>query len=245
VLLERRRIVGMRKYKKSAISIIQICMCVILLCSCSESNPGKKMLCAVASYSVPGMSCSDTIRPEVQIIEQDDYHRVLFTYANPEVNGEQEQTVWVICQKITRKKFYYYEDFNYSFQGDQAAIDVLKQQNDWGKPLEEQKFSVRKPKFNMFFSTPGIASISDLDRKKISHAIKDNYGYLTTNFNCCDADGSGNELWIFELKKGEAISEHFVIANSKYEVKLLEIVDGIIDPEDLHEFKKNCNWSFN
>lgn len=235
----------MTKVTKSTIFITLICMCVVLLCSCSESNPNKKMLCAVASYSVPGMSFSDTILPEVQIIEQDDYHRVLFTYANPEADGEQEQTVWIICQKITRKQFYYYEDFNYSFQGDQAAIDALKQQNDWGKPLEEQKFSVRKPKFNAFFSTPGIVSSSVLDRKEISKAIKDNYNYSTTNFGFCDADGSGNELWIFELNKDGAISEYFVFANSKYEVELLEIVNGIFDPEDLHEFKMNCGWSFN
>lgn len=235
----------MRAFLKSAISITLICIYVILFVSCNESSPSKDMLCAVASYSVPGMSFSDTILPEVQIIEQDDYHRVLFTYANPEVDGEQVQTVWIICQKITRKQFYYYEDFNYSFQGDQSAIDALKQQNDWGEPLDEQKFSVRKPKFNAFFSTPGIASISNLDRKEISHAIKDNYGYLTTNFECCDVDRNGNELWIFELKKGEAISEHFVIANSKYEVMLLEIVNGTFSPKELHEFKVDCGWSFN
>lgn len=235
----------MRAFLKSAISITLICIYVILFVSCNESSPSKDMLCAVASYSVPGIGLSDTSLPEVQIIEQDDYHRILFIYKTPRLDGVQEQTVWVICQKITRKQFYYYEDYNYSFQGDQDAINALKQQNDWGKPLEEQKFSVRTPKFNAFFSAPGIVSNTSLDRKEITHAIKDNYGYSTTNFNFCDADRNGNELWIFELKKDGTISEHFVFANSKYEVKLLEIVNGTFSPKELHEFKVDCGWSFN
>lgn len=211
--------------------------------SCKSLGPNFTMLHGTASCSVPGMFCHDTALARIQVIEQDDHGRVLFSYTAISGITEQEQTVWVICQKHTNKYVYYYEDMNYSFSSDEETLASLKQQNDWGEPLDEHKFSVRQPKSQIL--SPGIYIETDLERNNIKSAIKKNYDYDFIDSGLCDADGTGNELWHFNLEKNGMIQEFFVISNSEYEIDLLEIVNNSFSPEELHEFKVNCGWHFN
>ena len=219
-------------------------MCSIFA-SCGQLGPDIDMLHATAAYSVPGMFNFDTVNVDIQVTEQDDYGRVLFSYTTYDVITGQEQTAWVICQKITKQAVYYYEDQNYSFSDSQDSIESLKQQNDWGAPLNEQQCSVRQPKFKMFFSTPGISSASNLKRNKIAHAIEQQYGYADTGSGFCDADGHGSELWYFVFDQEGTVLEYFVLTNSKYEINLFEIKNDTFSPEELHKFKVNCGWHFN
>ena len=212
--------------------------------SCNSLGPNLTMLHGTASCSVPGMFCHDAAFVDVQVKEQDEYGRVLFSYTTHSGITEQEQTAWVICQKHTSKYVYYYEDLNYTFSNEDEAIASLKQKNDWEKPLDEQKFSVRQPK-SYIIGAPGIYIDADLKYNKIAHAIKENYHYDNIGSGLCDADGQGNELWHFNLEKDGIAQEFFVISNSEYEIYLLEIVNNSFSPEELHEFKVNCGWHFN
>lgn len=232
----------MRRPKKTTFWISMILLCIVFLSLCGHKGPSYAMLHATASYSIPGMIQYDTMSTPIEIIEQDKYGRTLFSYTVSDMVTGQERTVWVICQKATKKKTYYYEDFNYSFTDDSEAIESLKQQNDWGDPLEEQKYSVRQPKFTWDSSmlVPG----SDLDVQKISSAIFRKFHYTKVSSAFCDADGHGNELWYYELEKGGTVQEFFVIVNSKYQTELFEIVDDTFLPEELHQFKTDNGWVF-
>jgi len=241
--LERRQLKSMKKSRVFACGIIIITLISILFISCGSPGPNRVMLHGAASCSIPGMFCHDPAFAKVQVIEQDDYGRVLFSYTAISGITEQEQTAWVICQKHTDKYVYYYEDMNYSFSNDKDTVASLKQQNDWGEPLDERKFSVRQPKSQIL--SPGIYIDTDLERNKIIRAIKKSYDYNYIGSGICDADGKGNELWHFALEKDGTVQKFFVISNSEYEIYLLEIVNDTFSPEELHEFKVNSGWHFN
>ena len=232
----------MSRFRRSALYLSMFLICVMILPSCSRPGSKLDMLHATGSYSVPCMVQFDARSVDVDIIEQDEHDRVLFSYtANDGVTG-QERAVWVICQKMTNKEIYYYEDFNYSFSDDQEAIESLKQQNDWGKPLDEKKFSVRQPTFYWYSYIMGPGS--DLKATKIDRTIMKKYRFTHADGGFCDADGHGNELWLYEGTKGEVVQEFFVIVNSDYDVEILEIVDDTFSPEDVHQFKINSGWVF-
>ena len=234
----------MRKSVIATFCLSAILLCVLFLSSCNDKVSVYDMLHATASYSVPGMFAHDMMGVPTEIIEQDEYDRTLFSFTTSDAVTGQERTVWVICQKMTKEKIYYYEDFNYSFSDDPDVIDSLKQQNDWGNPLDEQKFSVRRPKFNLSFAAPGISSTSNLERNRIVGAISKRYRYDNVNTGFCDADGHGNELWYIVAGEDEAVREFFAIVNSDYEVEMLEIIDDTVDPDAIHQFKLDNGWVF-
>ena len=234
----------MKRFRRPAFYLSMMLMCIVLLPSCGLFGPNPDMMHATASHSVPGMFEFELMGTPIQVIEQDEYKRVLFSYTAKDGVTGQKRTVWVICQKMTSKEIYYYEDFNYSFSDDQEAIESLKQKNDWGKPLDEQKFSVRRPIFYVYSTVMGIPHGADLNPTMIDRAIMKKYRFDNADGGFCDADGHGNELWLYDGTKGEVVQEFFVIVNSDYDVEILEIVDDTFSPEDVHQFKIDSGWVF-
>ena len=216
--------------------------CLIFLSSCAY--PDHWPLHAAGSYSVPGMYYYDTkgAESEVEVIEVDSEGRTLFYYTAKNLFTGVRETAVVICQKAEQKRVYFYEDRCYLLSGyDQSDVEKLKQENDWGKPLDESKFSVRK----FTFSYKGTlnnethleygsvrknsASFLGIDQSRVSELLV---------FDC---DPKGNFLYRFKVDD-ELV--YIALVKTNYDVSILEFNDEPGFIEELVAFKKQNGWVY-
>ena len=105
---------------------------------------------------------------KIQIIEKDEYGRVLFAYGE---NSQISTFNFLIMQKSDEEFAYFYPHYNFiSTEGNgisqkifdeyistkfsERELEILKQKNDWGKPMDDRK-SVQVP-ISRFSNQPSI-----------------------------------------------------------------------------------------
>lgn len=104
------------------------------------------------AYAVSGTFYPDIKGTEAtyEIMETDNYGRVMFTYSAPSFITEKNEAAIVICQKITKDSVYFYEDVCYEFVHSEAQdLQTLKNMNDWNQPLNNDKMTYRNIKVSM------------------------------------------------------------------------------------------------
>ena len=136
--------------------LLAICFILVSLCACDPVFRGSILdmkyadLFQVAAYSSFGVTTSTRLMGmnSIVVLEKDLYGRTLFLY-----NDNFNFSSWFkgckglfIAQKSEDNTVWFYEDFCYKMWGgteklDWAYIDTLKEQNDWGKPINEPKLS--------------------------------------------------------------------------------------------------------
>ncbi len=135
------------KIKKIFISIsILLCLtftgCLDGIVDMTYSGENPEIF-AIAINSILGdngwMSSTD------EIIEEDEYGRTMARYESI-LEGDYNRSFYslIICQKVENGYAYFYPDFNFIIKPEgttfyQSEIDLLKERNDWGKPLDEGK----------------------------------------------------------------------------------------------------------
>ena len=81
-----------------------------------------------------------------KVLERDDYGRTLFVYTmTAPDDAYYELYALVVCQQRDEKRVAYYEDFCFIVKDgwdttfDEAMVAALKEQNDWGRPLQAER----------------------------------------------------------------------------------------------------------
>lgn len=223
-------------------------MGIFLFCfaSCGEVRLDSK-LAICGAYSVPGMFCSDLKGDAIScnIIEEDPEGRVLFEYASTSIVTGLRESALVICQHSDDEYVYFYEDICYCLDDkDQLTIEVLKEENDWGQPLDYSKMSRRKVKvsFDLFILTD-----SELEYTKLldvsSKAIKiDNSQIEALCF--VDHDSAGHVLYYLIPDLSVTTHTYLVLFDSRYNASVLEVMDKKIDQAAIALFKRENGWIY-
>lgn len=107
---------------------------------------GRSDIHHIVVNSVPYVLQGDRMLDYVWYKETDAYGRELFLYQTELYMSTIDLDIWVICQKTEKNQTYYYEDFCYYVcqEGTQISdteLALLKKQNDWGKPLDEERMT--------------------------------------------------------------------------------------------------------
>lgn len=255
-----------------------ICLLIIVsLSSCKQYRGEQVSLYTVAVNSIFGISGVMTDGEwrgdaEIDIVETDVHGRALFFYSErlgmgPELDYDM---AFVIMQKSDDAYAYFYRnecylpyfatsnDYETALeQVDPAAIEDLKQRNDWGLALDEEKCA----KAELVTSKPeGKVAISKKDIDEVAYPhIKANGYEGTDESTCrflryCSTDAYGRELYYAygmsrdEDENGETVWGDFdyaVIVNADGTFSESPIV-WIKDPTQSYELikvlKEQNNW---
>ena len=125
-----------------SISLIIIAL-VLGTCGCSV-NTKETNLAICGSFAVPGMFCANLKRSTngCEIIEEDSYGRILYSYTAYSVITDKKETAVLICQKLSSTDVYFYKDICYLLdEWSDEELLLLKEDNDWEKPLNPDKMS--------------------------------------------------------------------------------------------------------
>lgn len=107
----------------------------------TKAYSGSTLVCAVVPYVQSGHPDFD----KVYELERDEYGRAMFSYNCFTSFCQETLDILVICQTTDPDAPKYYEDLCYLIHGEDDAefseseIALLKERNDWGKPLNFEK----------------------------------------------------------------------------------------------------------
>lgn len=233
--------------KKSIIIPLMI-LCVLIMCSCKLETGEFLELALCGSYAVPGCFSSDLkgATPSTEVLGRDEYGRILFMYeAVNIVSGEIEESL-VICQKLDEDYVYYYEDICYS-RGDigEEAIETLKSENDWGKPLNNSLMSRRE---NLISFDLCIQFSTDLlSYGEIRDAISNYLGIAeqdikTSRFQ--DRSPSGHELYIISTSINQAETYYLAIISPDCVVSGWKEIETMPSAQEMAELKTAAGWEY-
>lgn len=184
---------------------------------------------------------------EIEVIEEDEFGRVLFEYNEKFYTGDLFFSSLLIMQAKDENYVYYYEDYNFiceerefmskaEFYSDD--IDKLKEQNDWNKDLDLTK-CIKK---ELQTKKKELKELS-LNEKKLDEIFSEAEGYRGNKTVLLTEDGHGNFICYTYLSFKDKESEYGVIIfkedltyfyfqpNSFYNYQL-----------DLKQFKDLMGW---
>lgn len=191
--------------------------------------------------------------PQIEIIDKDEYGRVLYTYYEKYYKGSNLSfSSLIVCQNSNEKEVYYYEDINYIVKKQtiyskniekfsEEEISYLKSINDWNKEIDYGK-CVRKDKIKRKQKIINKKEIQNklIDKFKLTNTEYVLYfDYLTSN-----NDDSKYIIYGFLNKKEEDNLFFVSMIEKNNDVKLnLFFPSNIYDyKEELINFKKMNNW---
>jgi len=197
----------------------------------------------------------ETDKVKIEVLEEDLYGRILFTYTMDTSRTYGYGRIWVvaICQKSDRKLTYYYEDecfiISDAFENfSEEDINNLKLNNDWDKPVNENKLSSRPiyPDYDGYSGTIAYNII-----RLYKGVSKDN----KVGVRFTDYDGEGKILCL--AVEYDADYDDDIEVTTKYYLMIfnedgtynkdtfvVEIEDLYNYQELLHEFKISNDWNF-
>lgn len=271
----------MKKLKKTILFIIFICLTIFSVSICGGCiYPGYRgdypALYTEAISSILGMSGhldgSSPCDSEIDILETDDYGRVMYTYY--------ESGTFAVCimQKADEDYVYYYPDFNFIKNSDytwaedtnefvnnsfsQESITTLKKLNDFNKEFDETKCiktAIIHKKETRKFNRDTEKQLKALCKQyaKDSGCKGEDSVYRYAEY--CASDNYGRMLfYIYGLHgdvKGEGLSPNSetmyfhlaIIFNPDWSYDETNSLLGLADIDnyqsDLKEFKQLHNWN--
>lgn len=136
------------KTNKFIIGIVCICIVLFIITRFAGSEPKEEYIINAARNVVDKqlIAPATSVYSGEEILEKDDYGRYL-VYLNVDAEngyGAKVRSEWcVVVFSVTKEDFHYNSDVSYvnSYSGtdvkSEAVRDMLKEFNDWNKPLEE------------------------------------------------------------------------------------------------------------
>lgn len=197
-----------------------------------------------------------TQNTKLKEIETDSYGRQLIWIERGYLDFEipMEKDFYVIQQRYDKKGVYFYEDIAWCFADiEEEAFNQWKDQNDWEKPIQEDKLSNR----HCHIITEGKV-IKDGDTITGGYSNPVNM-YMKSRFATerrkvrtywfVDYDEKGKELWIvrFEQENEEDIVEEEYVIITKGEgisAETLSVSEALTDRSKLTQFKYDHGWSY-
>ena len=216
----RSKTVFLRRLMMKKICIFFMIFSIVMtMCACDRFHPYKGDrydLLTVATNSLLG--CDGKIfmnsqGPTLEIIEEDDYGRVLFYYYEKSSFSAHS---YIICQKYNDELVYYYPDYNFisSAENDFSNEDInqLKIINDWNEPLNyDQMTSSKIVKSKV---SPDVSD--DIFEKITKDYIGEKYDFRYAEY--CYSDKHGTSLYVLSvINLDDSTSEtlHYVVILSK------------------------------
>jgi hypothetical protein len=252
--------------------LLAVLFAIILLTGCgtlkeilgfTEMAKDRPDLYYTAAYSLAGPNVGLFPKRRDSVveadIETDQYGRELFTvwipgFAFHDMTGGKDRNAFiprevkVILQKHDEKKIYYYEDFCFLLESEDGfptdKIDALKEKNDWGMPLREEKCSSRF--YGGFFDE--LIDQWDYEKEK---RIQDCFpGSLLKMVYPVVADKNGKILCgiCTQLEETDLYKSYYVIYDPV--IKSVDPEKGIMEltsldyGQELHELKIRNGWDF-
>ena len=224
-------------------------LCSLLLTSCTSDELLKIsdehiLLRAGVCYSVPGMYKSDLRGESIEILERDEYGRILVSCLAENFITDKSENVLVVYQSYEKSKIHYYEDINYIFEDDlDANIDNLKQKNDWNQPLNSSKFSTREIRVSLDNHLVRDSIFENFDDETFYESLQRNHQISKDeikNIFKCDSDGSHYELYLLILKNDK---KYFCVVDSSYNVFCAQITNKNKFSNLLIDLKDNSGWN--
>ncbi|MDD4275948.1 MAG: hypothetical protein PHO33_03115 [Clostridia bacterium] len=261
------------KLKKIILLLILI-FTVIFITSCFVPSYEQiwvhPELHAVGINSMLGVYCDE--ENAVLILEEDYYGRVLFIYRAASVftNDGNSQIALVISQKTDEKYSYFYPDVNYvTYEADRGKIsgyngipiealteyftteqiEILKMNNDWNKPLNEEKFfSVEiydvKPGSIVYDKRQNELRLATVNFYPNELAPNEMELFITNAKG--DAIFFARQMWYDEILKNYMKGDAYLIIFDKdgniYEDGIEKIINLWDYEEQLIAFKNRFNW---
>lgn len=223
-------------------------LCLFLLCilvtscffGCSGTISKGTALWATAFFSIPA-GVDTHGQSNFEIIEQDEYGRILFSINAYHFFTQSYKTAFVVCQKYGKDEVCYYEDVSYTFA--ETNVESLKKNNDWNMPLDESKMSKREVKFTW---DNHIIRETSLDFSKVREKWLDtsDLGEII-DYSIVDVDSTGKELYLIRIKDASGTVHFFFgIVDLSYDMKFLQIQNTEDFTADLRSFKVENNWVY-
>ncbi len=214
---------------------------LILSSCCFDNNIIGLYVCG--AYAVPGTFYPDIKGTEVsyEILENDQYGRIMFSYSAPNLITEQNETVVVICQKLTKDSVYFYEDICYEFdENEDMDFQVLKDRNDWNKPLDIGKMTNRNNKVSL---DNVIIAKSVFDIEKIKDICCEKLGIYSpqiTEICIDDIQPDGTSVFFLKTDSNKNKRKYFIRVEKEYKVSFYEINDNFYEnSKDYIDFKNS------
>ena len=255
----------------SRLCILSIVILIsILLSACEPIQNGSILdteyedLFQVAAYSAFGVSTAYRVMGfnRISILEKDSYGRTLFLYED-----RSDVPFWFrkcsglfVVQKSDNNTVWFYEDFCYKMWGANKGInwayaETLKEQNDWGKPINEPKLSkLQYEGLDYCRSIPhsedsdaceyieGTSEAQQFLKEATPHEVRSlSYFYL-----CKDEANQQIFLLTGEVKRGESVfwgPYYIYLLRPDGSYECVEIKSPFDCNQELHDLKVKNNWS--
>ncbi len=231
-------------------------------------------LCSVAWESIPTLSGFASngealYDATVEILETDDYGRILFSYTEDCMDYDGVGYYVLIMQRTDGEKAYYYPDDCYMFtflEEEDALIDIdsdeikeLKELNDWDKPLDESKCEGtdiirKKPDGNIKVNNNYFEDIVREYHENSGRYIHPKNISFVHYFRFGIGDDYGREMYVvytrFEefTEKTETNYEYvfLVVVNpdKSYDPQTVVILEDLANPRDeVKQIKAQTGWN--
>lgn len=196
----------MSKRNTRSIAIILLAICIISLCGCDMNlrmTPyplDHVMAVTQTSHAYPGGNAAE-FDSRSEILETDEYGRVLFAF-NSGFGGYSIG----IRQKNDEENVYYYDNVSFLVgltkykEYDPEDLELLKEENDWNKPLNEEKMVKRRlvNKYGLYKNIEPVLDQKDL--QKVFHASIADGEKVWTYVYLCDENPTGQQLFYVERR---------------------------------------------
>lgn len=226
--------------------VIVLLIFISCLASCGAVDQSLE-LAVCGSYGVPGMMCSDlkggTFSCDIK--ETDSFGRILFAYETYNQIEQQLCTFLVICQHIDGNNVFYYEDICFIRNTeDMQAMESLKTENDWEKPLDYSKMATR-PKtisFDLVLQTNTKTEIKIIKKEFCQLAgILEND--ITGSF-LIDANSSGQTLDVFCVNRDGTMEQYLVMCDLDYQINWTKLQAHTEYEKEMILFKQENGWFY-
>ena len=200
----------------------------------------------------------------VEIIEEDAFGRVLFSYYLDKSHYCGERIFgYLICQKVDETYVYYYPDYNYILNErnhvdipfSEEEIEDLKTKNDWGEEINEERFI--KYEITRKKKEPNV-KIEKKDYQVLIKKVAMDHGRIVDESKAypspvyLTSDSYGRMLFYVEVDLGNSYkwNTEYILAiifnpDGSYdeETCVLELNDFYHEQDRLKEFKELNGWN--
>ncbi len=260
---------------KSILLSAYLLLCSMLLCGCSfykeyegEYSDLYTEACCSLVFSNGFLRSESVHQSAIDLIEEDDYGRKLFSYYEKQLyhfEGQKYILSLLVCQKSDYEYVYYYPDYNFYSIDTQKKVDIydshkptsvpdplseftedeinaLKEKNDWNKELQIDKCVKQK-----IFVEKEKCEIDKSVLNGICNDIvdMDEYSLYKHSFLC--SDEYGRKIYCLEFSNRELNRYYIILLNPDLTYDKQTFSREIFGPfncqNEIYELKQNNNWN--
>lgn len=263
---------------KALVLILALLTSTLLFAGCTYSGykGDNPELCSVAWANIPtlhGYAFNGEVSfdAEIEILETDNYGRILFRYSE-DANGYGQYDCYIlIMQRADDKNAYYYPDDCYTFLSleyedlwndldlNGSEITALKERNDWDKPLDASKCEStqilrKKPEGKINVSDSYFENIVRQYHENSGRYIHPKNTSFVQYFTFGISDHYGREIYVLDTRFEEFTDKTetnynyvFLVAvnpDKSYNPATVIILDDPADPsKEVKQIKAELGWN--